>query len=331
MAQPTDQFHDPTLALLVNLVADRPAVVDLVKEAEVLPEEAETLPDTAFADTQKRAFPIHSKEHAIMSRVYADNTLNVPAYVMGAIKEACDMYGVDEAVFERTKQAAAPDDPEDYLLPEMKRLPVRSAEQVKTAEATLLAGYQKLAFENRALACSRLIEKAAAFGVTLDPLMHKLAGFTVSSTAVVKDWLGARKEAAPEAYKGAFQKLADGLKGLPPEVRDRNSLVKLAEVIGELDKKAGLVKYYDRKLPDPLQTVFNTTKVAGHGVDLNGRFVSIAKLAEHDAQFYSDVLGDDVVREASDGRGGIDAQKLAMILDTLPRDMKVLLSSHLRS
>lgn len=240
------------------------------------------------------------------------------------------MYGVEESVFERAKVAAAPDDPEDYLLPEMKRLPVRSAEQVKTAEATLMAGYQKLAFENRALACSRLIEKAAAFGVRLNPLMHKLAGFTVSSTSVVKDWLGARKEAAPAEYKEAFQKLADAMKGQPSEIRDREVLVKLAETIGELDKKAGLTKFYDRKLPDPLQTVFNTEKVAGHGVDLNGRFVSTTRLAQFPASFYSDVLGDDIVREASDGNGGVDAQKLATILETLPRDMKVLLSSHLR-
>ncbi len=325
-----DQFNDPTLALLVNLVADRPRVVELVKEAEVLPEEAESLPDTAFAWPEKRAFPIFSREHAVMSRVYAENTLRVPPRVTASIKEACDMYGVDESVFERAKVAAAPDDPEDYLLPAMKRLPVRNAEQVKTAEATLMAGYQKLAFENRALACSRLIEKAAAFGVTLDPLMHKLAGFTVSSTAVVRDWLGAREDAAPAAYKEAFHKLGAALKKMPAEMRNRDELVKLAEVIGDLDRKAGLEKHYDRKLPDPLMTVFNTTKVAGHGVDLNGRFVSTAKLAQYPASFYSDVLGDDIMSEASDGRGGFDAQKLAMILETLPRDMKVLLSSHLR-
>jgi len=40
--------------------------------------------------------------------------------------------------------------------------------------------------------------------------------------------------------------------------------------------------------------------------------------------------GDDVVREASDGRGGLDPQKLAVILETLPRDMKLLLSQQMR-
>lgn len=325
-----DQYRDPTMAVLVHLVAGRPRVVDLVKEAEVVPEEADDLPDTAFAWPEKRAFPIHTREHAIMSRVYRENTPQVPPYVDTLLKEACDVYGVPEEVFAREKQAAAPDDPEDYLLPDMKRLPVRSAEQVKTAEATLIDGYQKLAFENRALACKRLIDKAERFGVRLNPLMHKLAGFTISSTQTVKDWLEARKEAAPEPYKLAFQKLANALNGQPVEMRDRAALVKLAEVIGELDKKAGLVKHYDRKLPDPVQTVFNTTKVAGHGVDLNGRFVPTTRLAQYDAKFYEDVLGEDIVREASDGRGGFDPQKLAMILETLPRDMKTMLSQQMR-
>jgi hypothetical protein len=325
-----DQYRDPTLALLVHLVAEHPRVVELVKEAEILPEEADALPDSAFAWPEKRAFPIHSREHAVLSRVYRTNLADVPPHVDDALKEACDVYGVPDGVFEREKRAATPDDPEDYLLPDDKRLPVRTAAEVRRAEKALLDGYQKLAFEHRAEACKRLVDKAAIHGVALDPLMHKLAGFTVSSTQTVKDWLGARREAAPPTYKEAFQKLADALAGQPAEVRDRAALVRLAEVIGELDKKAGLVRHYDRRLPDPLQTVFNTNKVAGHGVELGGRFVPMQRLAEYPASFYGDVLGDDVVREAADGRGGLDPHKLAMILETLPRDMKLLLSRQMR-
>ena len=256
--------------------------------------------------------------------------MDVPPHVDDALKVACDVYGLSDEIFAREKAAAEPEDPADYLLPEMRRLPVRSAEEVKQAERTLLAGYQKLAFEHRAEACKRLVDRAAAHGVALDPLMHKLAGFTVSSTQTVKDWLGARREAAPPAYKEAFQKLADALAGQPAEVRDRAALVRLAEVIGELDKKAGLARHYDRRLPDPLQTVFNTTKVAGHGVELGGRFVPMQRLAEYPASFYGDVLGDDVVREAADGRGGLDPHKLAMILETLPRDLKSALARQMR-
>ena len=56
----------------------------------------------------------------------------------------------------------------------------------------------------------------------------------------------------------------------------------------------------------------------------------MARLASYPASFYGDVLGDDLVREASDGRGGVDAEKLAAILGTLPRDMQQMLAQQMR-
>ncbi len=325
-----DQFSDPTLAVLARLVMGRPKVAAEIAETEIEPDTATALPDTAFAWPEKRAFPIHSREHTIISRVYRENLPAVPEYVDTALKQASEMYNVDETLFERTKQAAVIDDPEDYLLPDIKRLKVTCAEQVKVAEEKLINGYQKLSVEHRALACRRLLEKAAAYNVRLNPLMHKLAGYTMTSTQNLKDWIEARSEAAPAPYKEAFQKLAAAVKKLPAELRDRATQVKIAETITELDRRAGLSRHYGRRLPDPLQTVFNTEKVAGHGVDLNGTFVPTMRLAAYPATFYADVLGDDVVREAGDGRGGVDPWKLAAILETLPRDMKGILAQQIR-
>lgn len=326
-----DQFHDPSFAVLVHLVADRPKVASLVGDADIDDAELATLPDSAFAWPEKRAFPVHSKEHTILSRVYRENMPAVPVYVDEALKEACDIYGIGEDIFARQKQAAVEDNLDDYLLPDLKRLPVRSAEGVKVAEEKLLAGYTKLSVEHRAMACKRLMDKAAAFGVPLHPQMHKLAGFTVTTTDDLYRWIEARSEAAkaPE-HKVAYQKLAHEVRRLPAELRDRPTQLKLADIIDELDKKAGLSRYYDRKLPDPLQTVFNTDKLAGSGVDLNGKFVPTTRLASYPSSFYADVLGEDLVREASDGRGGVDPYKLATILETLPRDMKGELARHMR-
>lgn len=325
-----DQSRDPSLALLVNLVSDRPKVASLIAETDVEPEELEKLPDSAFAWPEKRAFPVHTREHAIMSRVYRENLPAVPSHVDATLKEACDIYGIADDVFAREKKASV-DNPEDYLLPDLKRLPIRSAEHVKIAEEKLLNGFTKLSVAHRAMACKRLVDKAAQYNVGLHPLMHKLAGFTVASTKVLTDWLEARKEAAQAAeHKLAFQKLANETRKMPAELRDRDQLVKMAEVIDELDKMAGLSKYYDKKLPDPILTVFNTDKIAGNGVDLNGHFVPLTRLASYPASFYADALGDDLVREASDGRGGVDPYKLATIIETLPRDMKGFLAQQMR-
>jgi hypothetical protein len=324
-----DQFRDPSFAVFINLVRDRPWLADQVKEADV--EDLDDVPDSAFAWREKRAFAVHSRAHTIYSRVYRENSRGVPGEVDRILKEACDVYGLPDELFARPKTAAAADSPDDYLLPDLKRLRVKTAADVKVAEQKLLDGYTKLSVEHRALACRRLLEKAAALNVPLQPLMRKLAGFTVSSTQTLRDWIEARREATKEPrYKAAFQKLAEGLKNLPAEVHDREALVKIAEVIDELDKKAGLQRHYDRRLPDPLMSVFNTEKLAGPGVNLGGKFVPLTRLASYPATFYGDVLGHDIVREASDGRGGVDAHKLAMILETLPSDMKMMLAQHIR-
>lgn len=325
-----DQYRDPTLALLIQLVAGRPKLAAAVGDVDIQPDELDTLPTSAFAWPEKRAFPLHTKDHAMLSRVYRENSTNVPAHVDAALKEACDLYGVDDSLFTRVKQAAPVDNPENYLLPDRKLIPVRNAEEVKLAEEKVIAGYTKLSVETRALACTRLVEKAAHFGVTLKPMTHKLAGFTVTSTQILKDWLGARTEAAPAQFKEAFQKLADAVGALPAEIRDRATQIKLAEVIDALDKKAGLVRHYDRKLPDPMLSVFNTEKVAGQGVNLGSKFVSMTRLASYPASFFGDVIGDDLVREASDGKGGMDPYKLAAILETLPLDMKNVLAQQMR-
>jgi hypothetical protein len=76
--------------------------------------------------------------------------------------------------------------------------------------------------------------------------------------------------------------------------------------------------------------VFNTEKVAGPGVTLAGRFVPMDRVAAYPSTFYSDVLGPDIVREASDGAGQLDPYKLAAVLGTLPVDMQRMLSAQMR-
>lgn len=325
-----DQFSDPVMAHLVRRVADRPKLASALGEVDVDAAERERLPDSAFAWPEKRAFPIHSREHAMLSRVYREHLPDVPEYVDRTLKEACEVYQIDDSLYARPKIAAAPPSEDEYLLPDIRRLRVVDAEGVKTAAERLRNEGQKLSIPHRALASRRLVEKAAFHGVALRPEIHKMAGMVATARQPLVDWLEARREAAPVMHKDGYQKLANAAKRLPEELRDRAQQVKLAEAIGELDELAGLDRYYDRKLPDPLMTVFNTTKVAGSGVTLAGRFVPMTSVASYPSTFYSDVLGPDIVREASDGSGAMDHQRLAAVLETLPVDMQRLLSAQMR-
>ncbi len=325
-----DQFSDPVMAHLVRRVADRPKLAAAIGDFDVDPAERDQLPNGAFAWPEKRAFPIHSREHAMLSRAYREGLPDVPDYVDKALKEACEVYQIDDDLYARPKVAAAPPSADEYLLPDIRRLRVKEASDVKVAEERLRNEGSRLSVPHRALASRRLVEKAAFYGVQLRPEIHKMAGMVVTARGPLVDWLEARREAAPVEHKAGFDKLAAAAKRLPAELRDREQQVKLAEAIGELDELAGLDRHYGKRLPDPLMTVFNTQKIAGPGVTLAGRFVPMDRVASYPSTFYSDVLGPDIVREASDGTGQLDPYKLAAVLGTLPIDMQRMLSAQMR-
>jgi hypothetical protein len=334
MSSVVDQYSDPSFGFLVRQVKAMPAIEPFVKNASIEAGDTDNLPDTAFAWPSQRKYPIHTPEQATLSYAYSKLASAIPAEVETNLKTALEVYGVSLDIFNTatTEKVAALED-DAYLLPEMKLFPVTDAASVKYAEQRVLSQITKLSLENRATVCGNLVKKADHFKVNLHPEVLKLAGFVVSSTAQVRDWLSARAEALPvekHLYKAAYEALAEGLKGLPAESRDRPGLLKLASAIAELDEQAGLDKHYDRKLPDPLQTVFNTRKVASEMVDLNGTMVPLSKLAALPATFWEDLGGRELSDELCPG-GKMDNSKLAMIVDTLPLDLKVILRAQLRA
>lgn len=328
-----DQFHDPVFAALVRITAERPKLASAVMNFDVDANELDRLPDDAFAWPEKRAFPVHSREHAMLSRAYREGLGGpVPAYVDATIKEALDVYGVKEGMFERVKVASTPpDDSLDFLLPDIKRLRVTSAGHVKTAEDRLAAEGARLSPGHRALASARLVEKAAFFGVRVSDEIRKMAGMVATSTTELVDWLEARAGVAPPSCQDGYTKLATEVRRMPGELRDRAIQNKLASAIEELDELSGLSSHWGTRLPDPLASVFNTTKSAGPGVTLAGQFIPMERMAAYPTSFYSDALGPDIVREATDARGHFDIEKLAEVLNTLPVDIQRSLVSCMRA
>ena len=256
-----DQFSDAAFGTLVKITNEMPTLEAFVKTANIEPSEAAALPDSAFADPDNRKFPVHTAVHAALSCAYSKLASDLPAPVANNIKVACEVFGLKDELFAVTKTAEAVFNSGDYLLPDLKLLSVKTANEVKRAQVELLGALPKLDLEHRATACANLVKRADEFKVALHPEVQKLAGFVLSSTADLRNWIEARANIAP-TFKTAYQKLADGLKGQPSEIADRTGLLKVANAIAVLDEKSGIDKHYDRKLPDPLRTVFNSCCVA---------------------------------------------------------------------
>jgi len=324
-----DQHSDPALAHLTLYLQEMPALEGFVKTASIDSSEIDALPETAFAWPEQRKYPLHDAQHAAISYSYAKHAEELPPGVLSRITDALEVYGVPETLFDTVK-VAHEEDPADWLCPDLKLFHVKTAAEFSAAEHQFLDNYEKLDIEHRATAAQNLVKKAQEFKLPVHNLAMKTAGLTVSHRPTLQQWIVARAEAAKTvAHKDVYHKLAADLNGFPEELGDRDALFKLADGLAELDARTGVDRHYDRRLPDALQSVFNTDKVAAETVDINGSMIPLSKLAALPASFWEDLGGKDLSDEVCPG-GRMDSSKLAAVVGTLPMDLKAVLKAQLR-
>lgn len=334
MTQVIDQYSDPVLSHLYQQIKEMPAIEEQVKTAHIDPRDKQELPDTAFAWEEKRAFPIHDREHAVMSYAYylgADEGVQKEASrydVKAKIEGALGVFDVPPETFAREKRAF--EEPQDhYLLPEIKRILVSRPEHVKEAEASLKRNERKIPFNQLVPAYARLVKRAQDLGEDVSVDTHKMAGMTQCDPHIVKDWVEARAEACREPLVAAgFSKIASELDKERYIWTDREKMLKLATVISDLDERGGLQEHYGRKLPNPLRTVFNQEKIAGPAMEIEGQDVPMEELLGQSPEFWGDLVGPDMVAEVAPG-GQVDPQALEQVIATLPADIKMVLLKQL--
>lgn len=324
-----DQYHDPAFSFLYSILEENPTAAAFVKNASLNDNDIETLPDTAFAWPARRMFPINTPENTVISQLYREKHAAIPAEVDTNLHKAIVVYGVEDILAQKKEATQQQTIPEcDWLLPSQHRLRVKNAEDVKVAEQLLLEQYPRLNIHDRAEGFINLVKKAQEYDVSLKPATHRMAGMTVCTTKVAKDFIEARRVATKEPlFQRAYEKLASSFP--PGEITDRDTLVEALNVLTTIDKQAGLEYLYDKKLLDPIKTIFNTEKLAEETVDIAGRSITLSKLASMPATFWTDVVGSDMTREITDKTGNVDSTKLAQVLPTLPLELKIILKHQI--
>lgn len=331
-----DLYHDAGHARLSHVLGVMPNLTHYLGTAKIAADDdGSHLPDSSFADSARRLFPIHTPKMAALSMGYAKaaqmDGVVIPGPVMDTLKLAMDAYGIPDGMFEVARVEEKTASAEDFLFPEQRLYPIRNADEVKTAELQLNAQRTKLLPQSRVAAYVRLYEKAASLGVDVSSTTMKYAGLTETDVKKLVDCIKARSGAVKEAnLQGDYERFATSVRKSKGALRSRANQVKVAQLLADMDEKAGLVSLYDRGIPDPMESVFNTTKTAEPGVDLGEVTVPMTKLMSLDPRFYGDVLGDDFLPDLTT-RGQLDHTKMAEVLPTLPRDMKIALASALKS
>jgi len=323
---PIDQFSDRSFKQLYQLLQEHPGIEEHIKTAQIDVEENEKVSSWAFAWPEERMFRIDTPAHASLSRLYMEKQAGIPDIVKQRCDNALEIYGVKLPLTEKT--ASAPD-PDEYLLPERKRYRVTDKGSVKLAAEALLTNQGRLDPISRTRACVNLVKKASDHNEVLPNGIYKMAGVTMSYLPTMRTWLEARAAAAPTTLlKTAYQKLADSMLRREQYVSDRDELVKVAGVIQELDQAAGLTHWYGRRLPDPVQTVFNTDKIAEEMLDAGGTQIPLSTLEALPAETFEDVFGPEIAGDFTQG-GDIDTQQLKMLWDSIPLDLKQALAAQL--
>lgn len=279
------------------------------------------LPEHAYADREKLAYPMHTKEHTVLSKLFAQKHA-ASAEVVERIDNALSNYGVDpqQVTLPRQKKASAG---VRYLLPQYQRLPVSDRDSIKTAAQALVRDKERLRVPTMASACTRLIKIAGEYGVEIDDLpleVYQNAGMTQCDRDKLAQWLDARANATMDPVGGEmFRKMAQSVRLKSPidqDFNDRDTLTKLAAAITQADEKFGLTHHYHRTLPSSMETVFNTTKLAGTMVDLGSEQVLLRDMMKIPAQVYEDLIGEDVSEAMT------SPQDFKYMIETLPADMR---------
>lgn len=325
-----DQYHDPSFAFLFHILNENPEARDFVKSASLDVNDESTLPSSAFAWPERRLFPINTPQNTVLSSLYRIKCAAIPVEVDDALKKAQGIYGVKNildksAEHQKTAEAQRSPAPETWILPHLKRLRVKTAEDVKVAERLLLEQYPRLNIEDRAEGFVNLVKVARDLGVSLEPTTHRMAGMTVCTTKTARDWIEARAAAVEEPlFQSAYEKLASAFAHRGEFIQDRDELISAANALAHLDKQAGLDKHYDKRLPDPIRTIFNTEKIAEEMIDMAGRQIPLSKLAAMPSTFWDDVVGKDIASEFTAKQG----EELRQVLDTLPLDLKLIIKNQ---
>ena len=127
-----DQFSDPSFRRVFKLVQANPEIEEHVKTASIDIEDNEKRADHAFAWPERRLFPIDSPPHAYLSKLFIEKQAGVPEVVKTRCDKALALYGVEVQIHEKTAAESEPS-ADEYLLPEIRRLRVKTASDVSLA------------------------------------------------------------------------------------------------------------------------------------------------------------------------------------------------------
>lgn len=309
-----DIQRDATFKHLYHMLSEFAELEPVCKTAEALTlEDFSKLPNSKFANPNTREYPIHTPGHTAASALYA-HKFNAPSDVKSKIAAAAVVFDIDLTCLGRTKVATETEPV--YMLPSVKKYPVRNSTEFKAASDYFADFADNLKPDFRSEYAENLTKVASTYGGVANAKTLQKLGSTRTDLAMLRNTLFARSSLVKTAEaKQAYINLADSL--LYKKDLSAEDQRKVAEIVNFYDKKYNV----QIKGSNPgMSSVYNTTKVAEPYFTMADRRVTQSKLATIDSDILGDIVGIDVLRDLS-SNGELDFSKCADILPTMPADL----------
>ena len=322
---------------------------DYIVEGSLVDEkDAEALPETSFADTVRRRFPLTDKANTWVSAGYFAKTASECGYsaaqrdmVLSRIKRAAAIYGISKDVDEMMSKVAATNEvqikeasAEDaYCDPEYKGYPVFDKQGAELANDFFSRNAYKYGHERRMTIAKNIMRKSAEFGVKVAEQVRVSAGDGFPNREALAENLLFR---ANELMRRGTYKMASELCKFAREIcvcsdedlfRNREGLF---DAIGGMDEITGIDDCYDRKFSAPEELVFDVPlsamkEVVDDAVPMGGDTFSAKALSGLPRALFEKVLPKEMVDGMMEG-GKISPKKLSVTIISLKSPE----SSHLK-
>lgn len=333
-----DQSTDYSKKELYTLLRDT-ELPEYVKTAEVDDyDELAGLPKEAFADSNRRIYPINDPSRVYVSNAYFTSKKadiqkiygdKYASQIENKIKEAAEILGISEdleAYSQNYEKKAAEDYAQQYLAEfvvanaDLNLYPVKTAQDLKDNAEHFVKNISNYPFDWREKIATKIVKVAKELNVDEIPdLVLKYAGyfypdFSNLETEVWRRGTKLKKEANVEAYT----KLKEDVKN----ISSVDEVMKLAETLYHIENMEGL---YDNVkvanvLGDPVDKLFTKSieKVAEdlNFIEAHGDKYAVEDLQKVSKDKYQEAFGFDL--------DPADFEKFADVFPTMPRsDIKL--------
>lgn len=325
---------------------------DFVKQAsgERLYGNPETLPQHVYGDPLSRLYPCHTKAATWMSALFFFDKKaglepkGAAAIEANILKQASWFHILKDVEQLRDKIAnniktdldRLPD--EDFALvwvgddnTKSRNYPVRNQEELKAASTWFRRYRDDFTFADRNQIASKLVEKAAAYSVSLEhqEMIEQTAGLGYCAATDIADALEKRANLTNRSHTDLskeMRNLATIVRGNALDARDAGTRLKLAAVMDQFDRETKLCRMYDEGgLERPEEILFRITEK--HANEFLSRYVQMTSGTVYEKAALETIpldhvrswMGDEFADEVAAGGLLVDAEKIAAIAPTLPR------------